>query len=118
MSCLARYCERRWSPIFFFSSRRRHTRFDCDWSSGVCSSDLTIDVVGEKQGLRLGLFKLDVVGIDSEIGRASCRERVLISVVAESLKIRISNFASFAGWTRDARNFRDTIRIGLDHATG
>src|SRR2546430_3340788 len=24
----------------FFSSRRRHTRFDCDWSSDVCSSDL------------------------------------------------------------------------------
>src|SRR5688572_19403815 len=24
---------------FFFSSRRRHTRFDCDWSSDVCSSD-------------------------------------------------------------------------------
>src|SRR3989475_2551916 len=41
-----------WSPMrrrfvllscffFFFSSRRRHTRFDCDWSSDVCSSDLT-----------------------------------------------------------------------------
>src|SRR5256886_6189129 len=28
--------------IFFFSSRRRHTRFDCDWSSDVCSSDLRI----------------------------------------------------------------------------
>src|SRR2546430_3036912 len=27
---------------FFFSSRRRHTRFDCDWSSDVCSSDLVI----------------------------------------------------------------------------
>src|SRR2546430_8571438 len=28
------------SYSFFFSSRRRHTRFDCDWSSDVCSSDL------------------------------------------------------------------------------
>src|SRR5260370_2202620 len=26
--------------MFFFSSRRRHTRFKCDWSSDVCSSDL------------------------------------------------------------------------------
>src|SRR5688572_32695016 len=26
--------------FFFFSSRRRHTRFDCDWSSHVCSYDL------------------------------------------------------------------------------
>src|SRR3989475_10945807 len=26
--------------FFFFTRRRRHTRFDCDWSSDVCSSDL------------------------------------------------------------------------------
>src|SRR2546430_10822662 len=32
--------ESAWSRVFFFSSRRRHTRFDCDWSSDVCSSDL------------------------------------------------------------------------------
>src|SRR2546427_1077746 len=32
------FCE----IIFFFSSRRRHTRFDCDWSSDVCSSDLSL----------------------------------------------------------------------------
>src|SRR2546430_12930322 len=31
--------------FFFFSSRRRHTRFDCDWSSDVCSSDLPHVVV-------------------------------------------------------------------------
>src|SRR2546430_9325406 len=31
------------SRSFFFSSRRRHTRFDCDWSSDVCSSDLMTD---------------------------------------------------------------------------
>src|SRR2546421_5074760 len=29
------------SDFFFFSSRRRHTRSDRDWSSDVCSSDLT-----------------------------------------------------------------------------
>src|SRR5260370_23633798 len=28
------------TSFFFFSSRRRHTRFKCDWSSDVCSSDL------------------------------------------------------------------------------
>src|SRR2546427_3417851 len=33
--CLLIFCL-----FFFFSSRRRHTRFDCDWSSDVCSSDL------------------------------------------------------------------------------
>src|SRR5260370_34093927 len=30
--------------FFFFSSRRRHTRFKCDWSSDVCSSDLIAQV--------------------------------------------------------------------------
>src|SRR3712207_9525696 len=29
--------------VFFFSSRRRHTRYWRDWSSDVCSSDLTAD---------------------------------------------------------------------------
>src|SRR2546430_5277177 len=32
--------------FFFFSSRRRHTIFDCDWSSDVCSSDLIFRGVG------------------------------------------------------------------------
>src|SRR6266481_1524221 len=27
------------AAVFFFSSRRRHTRWNCDWSSDVCSSD-------------------------------------------------------------------------------
>src|SRR2546430_9441687 len=31
--------------FFFFSSRRRHTRFDCDWSSDVCSSDLPTPLI-------------------------------------------------------------------------
>src|SRR5206468_7504437 len=30
--------------LFFFSSRRRHTRSDRDWSSDVCSSDLNNEV--------------------------------------------------------------------------
>src|SRR5947207_7782136 len=35
-----------WSGLFFFSSRRRHTRSLCDWSSDVCSSDLVLRVAG------------------------------------------------------------------------
>src|SRR5438270_188826 len=34
------YFMQRYHDVIFFSSRRRHTRFDCDWSSDVCSSDL------------------------------------------------------------------------------
>src|SRR5256885_4895744 len=32
--------------FFFFSSRRRHTRLQGDWSSDVCSSDLSSDMCG------------------------------------------------------------------------
>src|SRR5256885_10471409 len=32
--------------FFFFSSRRRHTRLQGDWSSDVCSSDLFSDPLG------------------------------------------------------------------------
>src|SRR5256886_11218930 len=87
---------------FFFSSRRRHTRFDCDWSSDVCSSDLAIAVVGlavnlgcawllhahaatslnvrgaylHALGDALSSVGVVVAALVVEIGRASCRERV------------------------------------------
>src|SRR6266446_1698096 len=37
------YCGNYKSVYFFFSSRRRHTRLQGDWSSDVCSSDLACD---------------------------------------------------------------------------
>src|SRR5205085_6578990 len=97
--------------FFFFSSRRRHTRFDCDWSSDVCSSDLVgkttslltlgRELAGEgKEGSRLADLTRrveDEVELladqradarqarehrEREIGRASCRERGEIAVGA------------------------------------
>src|SRR5256886_7689767 len=88
--------------LFFFSSRRRHTRFDCDWSSDVCSSDLRQTLaIDPERPLTLTALALERVvarsyaearrWLDSaltvdptfaigyahrEIGRASCRERV------------------------------------------
>src|SRR5260370_39324384 len=46
--------------FFFFSSRRRHTRFKCDWSSDVCSSDLI--------ALKSGEFQSDLAPIVSAFG--------------------------------------------------
>src|SRR5690606_40629522 len=37
------------AALFFFSSRRRHTRFSRDWSSDVCSSDLNPYLLKEYQ---------------------------------------------------------------------
>src|SRR3989338_291488 len=38
-------------PLILFSIRGRHTRWNCDWSSDVCSSDLDLEVLGA-EGLR------------------------------------------------------------------
>src|SRR5688572_32515138 len=87
--------------FFFFSSRRRHTRFDCDWSSDVCSSDLRswrhqwrrLGTRGEshRRGSRRGEAGVGPKGGrrrhdqlrlratsrrgPGKIGRASCREK-------------------------------------------
>src|SRR5438034_9866780 len=49
--------------MFFFSSRRRHTRSLCDWSSDVCSSDLDgfVEMVGDEVA-RSGQFAAVVIG--------------------------------------------------------
>src|SRR6266853_4750148 len=65
--------------LFFFSSRRRHTRFDCDWSSDVCSSDLRsfgLLLVTMSAPVELPLLRFSI--LDDEIalyGRAdpACR---------------------------------------------
>src|SRR5262249_57223550 len=74
--------------LFFFSSRRRHTRLVSDWSSDVCSSDLrSVGQATEPDWQPLETSgRLPGSTRRLEIGRASCRERVEISVVGGSLK--------------------------------
>src|SRR5260370_14074188 len=45
--------------FFFFSSRRGHTRFKCDWSSDVCSSDLGYVCGGAGMRLNVGVFRAE-----------------------------------------------------------
>src|SRR5437588_9607810 len=46
LSSVAGPVTRTFTLTFFFSSRRRHTRSLCDWSSDVCSSDLGVRPAG------------------------------------------------------------------------
>src|SRR5438105_6675339 len=86
--------------FFFFSSRRRHTRSTRDWSSDVCSSDLIFSAGANTETFTYAnpdgdtltetwhvtfiqdntpqpkFFGTGVITAISEIGRASCRERV------------------------------------------
>src|SRR5690606_40880882 len=42
--------------FFFFSSRRRHTRFSRDWSSDVCSSDLGAPLEDRETDILIEIF--------------------------------------------------------------
>src|SRR5437762_5481163 len=87
--------------FFFFSSRRRHTRYIGDWSSEVCSSDLIAFIANfsRSRGENLKHFLRNQESARllrtayflegqrrereqlSEIGRASCREGANVSGV-------------------------------------
>src|SRR5947207_14442990 len=58
---------------FFFSSRRRHTRSLCDWSSDVCSSDLRRHLSQERHVLRRVVPAIDA----DERGRLEIMRRLL-----------------------------------------
>src|SRR5437763_10251582 len=77
--------------FFFFSSRRRHTRYIGDWSSDVCSSDLAgrVRVLLDGKATRAYVCTRCLKGNKvqkAEIGRASCRERVETPVVAGAIR--------------------------------
>src|SRR5437588_11240742 len=61
--------------VFFFSSRRRHTRSLCDWSSDVCSSDLERER-GGAAGRRFTLIGRD--GTVREVALALNRQNLVL----------------------------------------
>src|SRR2546430_5629846 len=72
--------------VLFFSSRRRHTRFDCDWSSDVCSSDLF-----RRQGLDIASGKAYIADKASESGSLTVRAK--LSFATEGIPcLRSSSF--------------------------
>src|SRR5690348_3751540 len=98
----------RWNG-WFFSSRRRHTGWTGDWSSDVCSSDLSTRTIhrldrrrphprlADHRGIVRVEYRLRHPGSDSrwaaQIGRASCRERALIVVGDGAVKAEYGTYA-------------------------
>src|SRR5690606_11192993 len=94
---------------FFFSSRRRHTRFSRDWSSDVCSSDLVIQGVDafrlyDTFGYPLDLIELmarergyavDLAGFESALEEQRERSRVAHQARAAE---GVDTSALAAGW--------------------
>src|SRR5438445_13863041 len=87
------------SSFFFFSSRRRHTRYWRDWSSDVCSSDLRIvlalafqyaEQMLDRSLAILGMNSADpfLVGLVGRVGRQAVNQQIfggaaILDAVAE-----------------------------------
>src|SRR5467141_4461545 len=88
---------------FFLSSRRRHTRFKCDWSSDVCSSDLHL-----RSRLQPGETVLDLgsgAGLDSIIAgwQVGASGHVLGVDLNPHMCAKAEAHAALAGGTMECR---------------
>src|SRR6266487_6033400 len=77
------------SCVFFFSSRRRHTRWTGDWSSDVCSSDLELDGASDERYIagRGGASRMKILFIGDIFGQPGRR------IVKEALPALLEEFS-------------------------
>src|SRR5690242_11937299 len=99
--------------LFFFSSRRRHTRLTCDWSSDVCSSDLyrTLGLGFANIG---GLLMSSGIPYDSEAGRAICGALSAI-MTGVSYATSAEMAAELGAFPRFAENRDVMLRVMRNH---
>src|SRR3989454_7380503 len=84
--------------FFFFSSRRRHTRLQGDWSSDVCSSDLTVT----------GSGMLGVPGIAARTFAAVHHEGISVSLISQASSEHSICFSVPEGSAERARRSLET----------
>src|SRR4249920_3914134 len=104
--------------FFFFSSRRRHTRCGRDWSSDVCSSDLTMGGVSASFA-----FVADLVIAEPGALIGFAGPRVIEQTVREKLPegFQRAEFLVDKGaidMIVDRRQLRDELARLLAHLTG
>src|SRR5690606_7758687 len=96
------------SVCFFFSSRRRHTRFSRDWSSDVCSSDLVLCFKGTDPKDQFGYMQDQFTAIATAVGKEEEAKKALDALdakIADGKKkiaaagLAGKEFAGAHGWT-------------------
>src|SRR5438034_11082059 len=92
---------------FFFSSRRRHTRSLCDWSSDVCSSDLVAVAVLKNQELQEWATSGD------GMGRLSPLPKIIFSNSMKSLTSQLTKSLHRSEERRVGKEC--SCRCGTDH---
>src|SRR5437879_10991759 len=104
------------SFFFFFSSRRRHTRYIGDWSSDVCSSDLTLlDVTLSLPHSRTHETEADRIGVELA-ARSGYDPRAAVSLWQKMGRLGgskppewMSTHPSDQTRTRDLQNYSERV---------
>src|SRR5690606_40814712 len=89
--------------VFFFSSRRRHTRFSRDWSSDVCSSDLRSG--NEGRSLGLGIY---------ELPDSLRRVATMVILVVTALSFLVLPQVTFVGDPMKLKDRSEERRVGKE----
>src|SRR6266480_6170866 len=96
--------------LFFFSSRRRHTRLTCDWSSDVCSSDLPTALLDAVE--RLGL-RPEQAGADADVQSAGAHAATPLEQVGGDPRLLAEIAELFARESaRHMSGLREAIQSG------
>src|SRR5258706_6148810 len=82
------------SILFFFSSRRRHTRLVSDWSSDVCSSDLIGNVARGMRFSDIARWTLSFQGLMGSDPMSQFLKRLLKTYTFESMRMPLAVIAS------------------------
>src|SRR6266568_897515 len=111
-------CQAEWllRTFFFFSSRRRHTRWNCDWSSDVCSSDLGEILVGDRFYPRLeavGPARAQVIPSTRRAPSSATKLLYSVSIAAATQRIWLAN-SYFVPDGDTIRLFSDAAQRGVD----
>src|SRR5215467_14326179 len=97
--------------FFFFSSRRRHTRLQGDWSSDVCSSDLPPMPGPVQHGPRPGVFACGFCHLPNGLGRPE--NSSLAGLPAAYIAPQVADFKSGARKTSEAASLPIALMIGV-----
>src|SRR5256885_47923 len=112
--------------VFFFSSRRRHTRLQGDWSSDVCSSDLEVDEPLHHERLeqlerhllgQTALMQLELRADDDD-RTAGVVDALAEKVLAESALLALEHVGQGLQWpvagTGDGTSAAAVVEQGVD----
>src|SRR5207249_8450554 len=98
-----------WRCFFFFSSRRRHTRSKRDWSSDVCSSDLSFSSEATTMRGFLGCLLVGAIGVLRPAVHAQPPDPGKFS---RSEERRVGKEGRYRWWPDDDR--KDGTVVGLE----